>query len=158
MHKRATLADIAKDPDALTGLDIADLRALWALHFPKKPPSPNRGYLIRDLAWYAQAKFNGGFSNETRQLLQQAMNQAAVSRQHPKTAPAKIITPVKDKLMEGSMLIRHWNGRRHEVTVLDSGKRFQYNGKPYKSLSRIAEEITGAHWSGPRFFGLQKLG
>jgi len=49
MHKRATLAEIAKDPDALTGLDIADLRELWALHFPKKPPSPNRGCLIRDL-------------------------------------------------------------------------------------------------------------
>lgn len=156
MHKPATLADIANDPDALNFLEIADLRALWAQHFPKKPPSPHRGCLIRDLAWYAQAKFEGGMSIETRQLLQKAMAEVSVSRQRLET-PTSAPRPVAPTLMEGAMLVRVWNGRRHEVIVKDSGKRFQYNGKTYQSLSRIAEEITGAHWSGPRFFGLQKL-
>lgn len=156
MHKHATLADIASNPDALASLEIADLRALWAQHFPKRPPSPHRGCLIRDLAWYAQAKFEGGMSIETRQLLQKAMAVAAVSRQclGKTPSPKPFVAPT---LMEGAMLVRVWNGRRHEVIVKDSGKRFQYNGKTYQSLSRIAEEITGAHWSGPRFFGLKKL-
>jgi hypothetical protein len=53
----------------------------------------------------------------------------------------------------GTCLVREWQGETHEVTVLESGYRWQ--GETYRSLSRIAREITGAHWSGPRFFGLQ---
>ena len=112
MHKHATLADIANDPDALNSLEIADLRALWAQYFPKKPPSPHRGCLIRDLAWYAQAKFEGGMAIETRQLLQKAMAEVSVSRQLleiPTSAPR----PVAPTLMKGAMLVRVWNGRRH---------------------------------------------
>ncbi|MFZ3585360.1 DUF2924 domain-containing protein [Loktanella sp. DJP18] len=31
---------------------------------------------------------------------------------------------------------------------------FVWRDTRYRSLSAIAREITGAHWSGPRFFGL----
>ena len=48
--------------------------------------------------------------------------------------------------------MREWNGRMHVVDVTDDG--FLFDGKPYRSLSAIARRITGAHWSGPRFFGL----
>ena len=51
----------------------------------------------------------------------------------------------------GSRLIREWRGRTHTVDVLDSG--FRCDGKQYRSLSEIARAITGARWSGPRFFG-----
>ena len=57
----------------------------------------------------------------------------------------------------GATLIRTWRGRKHEVTVLDDGKAFRYRDTEYASLSEIAREITGARWSGPRFFGLKKL-
>jgi hypothetical protein len=53
----------------------------------------------------------------------------------------------------GTRLLREWQGQTFEVTVLDSG--FAYRGTRYESLSRIAREITGARWSGPRFFGLK---
>ncbi len=49
-------------------------------------------------------------------------------------------------------LVREWRGRTHTVVVTEKG--FEYSGKTYLSLSKIAEIITGAHWSGPRFFGL----
>ena len=54
-------------------------------------------------------------------------------------------------LRPGSRLVREWNGRSHHVHVLDNG--FAFKGRVYRSLSAIAREITGAHWSGPRFFG-----
>jgi Protein of unknown function (DUF2924) len=49
-------------------------------------------------------------------------------------------------------LIREWHGRTHTVAVTEDG--FEYVGSTYSSLTQIAEKITGAHWSGPRFFGL----
>ena len=52
----------------------------------------------------------------------------------------------------GARLLREWNGRRHVVDVTERG--FVYEGVSYRSLSAIARRITGAHWSGPRFFGL----
>jgi hypothetical protein len=40
------------------------------------------------------------------------------------------------------------------VLVKEDG--FEYEGKRYRSLTMIAGRITGAHWSGPRFFGLTR--
>lgn len=61
-------------------------------------------------------------------------------------------TPLPVQLKTGTRLLREWNGRSYEVDVIDNG--FIWNNNTYKSLSAIAQEITGAHWSGPRFFGL----
>jgi hypothetical protein len=57
-------------------------------------------------------------------------------------------------LKTGTRLVREWRGRAHTVLVRDDG--FEYEGERYRSLTVIAERITGAHWSGPRFFGLTK--
>lgn len=57
-------------------------------------------------------------------------------------------------LKPGGRLLREWNGVTHVVEVTDSG--FSWNGETWRSLSSIARAITGAHWSGPRFFGLNK--
>jgi hypothetical protein len=54
----------------------------------------------------------------------------------------------------GTTLVRQWRGRTHKVLVCEDG--FEYEGQRYRSLSVIAERITRAHWSGPRFFGLTK--
>jgi DUF2924 family protein len=54
----------------------------------------------------------------------------------------------------GTRLVRHWRGHAHTVLVREDG--FEYEGQHYRSLSVIAQRITGAHWSGPRFFGLTK--
>src|SRR5271165_1953118 len=55
-------------------------------------------------------------------------------------------------LKSGARLVREWRGRTHTVTVTEDG--FEYGGTSYPSLTKIAKKITGAHWSGPRFFGL----
>ena len=53
----------------------------------------------------------------------------------------------------GAVLVRDWDGKSHRVTVLASG--FEYDARPYDSLSQIARIITGTRWNGPRFFGLR---
>ena len=57
-------------------------------------------------------------------------------------------------LKTGATLVRQWRGHTHTILVREEG--FEYEGKRYRSLTVIAERITGAHWSGPRFFGLGK--
>jgi hypothetical protein len=57
-------------------------------------------------------------------------------------------------LKTGARLVRQWRGHAHTVLVIEDG--FEYEGQRYRSLTMIAARITGAHWSGPRFFGLIK--
>ena len=59
-------------------------------------------------------------------------------------------------LTPGTRLIREWNGRTIAVEVLEEG--FLWEERTYRSLSEIARAVTGAHWSGPRFFGLGRRG
>ena len=73
---------------------------------------------------------------------QQASTSAATKRPAAERVP----------LVTGSRLLREWNGRQHFVDVVEDG--FTFDGKSYRSLSAIAKKITGAQWSGPRFFGL----
>lgn len=56
-------------------------------------------------------------------------------------------------LKPGSQLVRHWHDKVYTVTVLDQG--FEFEGQLYSSLTPIARQITGAAWSGPRFFGFK---
>ncbi|WP_448140266.1 DUF2924 domain-containing protein [Sphingopyxis fribergensis] len=67
-----------------------------------------------------------------------------------KQVPAPVM-PIR--LSDGTRLIREWNGRTIEVLVV--GGAFEWEGRTYKSLTKIAHEVTGAHWSGPRFFGMR---
>jgi hypothetical protein len=54
----------------------------------------------------------------------------------------------------GTRLVREWNGRTYEVTVVYGG--FEYDGRRYRSLTAIATAITGTHWNGRAFFGLKE--
>lgn len=100
------------------------------------------------LAYEAQVKAYGGHSTAVRNAFKLAL------RTHQKSSelggrPKPALQP---SLRSGTHLVREWNGRTYQVEVLDDG--FQMDGKRYRSLSAIARKITGAHWSGPRFFGL----
>lgn len=55
-------------------------------------------------------------------------------------------------ILPGTRFVREWNGKTIAVTATEAG--FEWNSENYRSLSEIARKITGAHWSGPRFFGL----
>ena len=90
---------------------------------------------------------------------------AGTSGQRDVAAVAKALRPRKNggaaggprvRLKPGARLMREWNGTTHLVEMHEDGLHWQ--GQVYKSLSAIARQITGAHWSGPRFFGLSKSG
>ena len=96
-------------------------------------------YMHNALAYEIQAKAFGGLPNRVRRQLQAIAAGGNTSR------PSGTMHP-------GARLIREWNGRTHEVEVLTDG--FLWKGKEFRSLSAVAREITGARWSGPRFFAL----
>ncbi|MEO1584245.1 MAG: DUF2924 domain-containing protein [Planctomycetota bacterium] len=139
--------------DALPHLDRSDLVAAWTELGVRGEPPHFKQALVRGIAWYIQSKTRGGLDAETRRLLKSAIRHAPDPQQTKKRRTRRDDV----KLRSGSMLIRTWRGRKHEVLVLDDGKRFRYRETEYASLSEIAREITGARWSGPRFFGLKKL-
>ena len=129
---------------ALEHMDVAGLRAEWRRLYRSTPPKRvSRELLILGVAWKIQERVQGGFSAATKRRL------AALTRslaQDGDIAQARVTRP-----KPGSRLIREWGGRTHSVAV--SEDEFEWNGKTWRSLSAIAREITGAHWSGPRFFG-----
>ncbi|MCB9848488.1 MAG: DUF2924 domain-containing protein [Phycisphaeraceae bacterium] len=144
------------DLNTLADLTPSQLRERWKKLGVRGDPPHFKQALLRDIAWHIQQRTRGGLDAETRRRLR------AATRNAPNPTSARG-DPVKRKRREriplrtGATLVRTWRGRRHEVTVLDDGKRFRYRDAEYASLSEIAREITGARWSGPRFFGLKKL-
>jgi predicted phage terminase large subunit-like protein len=100
--------------------------------------------MIRAIAYRLQEIAHGGASKATLRRL----TTLAVEFETGGT----IAPPPSPKIKPGSRLVREWHGRTHTVTVTDDG--FEFQGKSYRSLTKIAHDITGAKWSGPRFFGL----
>ncbi|CAK0755583.1 hypothetical protein WCLP8_2650002 [uncultured Gammaproteobacteria bacterium] len=100
-------------------------------------------YRIQELAY-------GGLSPATTARLEAI---ASVERYIDREMAKKRI---QDRPVAGTRLIREWQGTDHAVTVLEDG--FEYLGRPYKSLSAVANAITGTRWSGPLFFGLRAQG
>ncbi|MEO1718387.1 MAG: DUF2924 domain-containing protein [Planctomycetota bacterium] len=141
------------DLDSLPQLARSDLIAAWTEFGIRGEPPHFKQALVRGIAWHTQTKSHGGLDAETRRLLKAAIRHA------PDPQQTKTRRTRRDdvQLRSGSTLIRTWRGRKHEVVVLDEGKRFRYRETEYASLSEIAREITGARWSGPRFFGLKRL-
>ena len=127
----------------LEAMDRVSLLDAWSGTFGHSAPKGlSQGMMRRFLAHELQTRRHGDLSRKAKAALKREDN-----------APTKPITPT---LQPGSRLLREWNGVTHVVDVTDKG--FLWRGKNWRSLSAIAREITGAHWSGPRFFGLAKAG
>ena len=84
--------------------------------------------------------------------LSSAVRRALKAEAKPDTAMIK--APLSSTLPKGTQLVREWNGRIYRVNVTSDG--FEMGGQSFSSLSAVAKRITGAEWSGPRFFGLKK--
>ena len=112
---------------------------------PARRKGLSRDLLIRALAHELQERAAGGASRAMRRRLQTLAGEFEKKSAsfHPGIVPKT-----------GTTLVRQW--RRHTHTVLVREDGFEYEGQHYRSLTVIAERITGAHWSGPRFFGLTK--
>ncbi len=120
----------------LARLPRAELGERWQAEFGHPPPPRvHRSLLAGALAWQVQMRAQSFW---TPAKIRKMLNQAS---------GGKLIT------QPGTHLLREWQGRLYQVTVLPSG--FEYEGRIYSSLTAIAHEITGTSWSGPRFFGMK---
>jgi hypothetical protein len=125
------------------------LKARWRELFDTEPPPYNRRFLESRLAYRIQELAYGGLSEATLDRLRALGEQLAKG--------GKIARVRSDrKPIRGTRLIREWQGVEHCVTVRDAD--FEYQGRPYKSLSSIARTITGTRWNGWVFFGLKSQG
>jgi len=155
------------DFEAIKGLSVAELRRLWQERAGRQSkgqePPCVRTLLVRDLAWWAQQGGRRGLDSETQSLLNAVVRQAGDRALEPKEGRASGKRKSKTKkpqLQAGVTLVRKWRGKTYKVRVIKDGKgrkRYEFAGEEYRSLTTIAQEITGAHWSGPRFFGLNRV-
>lgn len=134
------------DLTRLEGLYRSALAQEWQTLFGQPPPPKMSQLLLRRfLAHELQIRCKGGLPPALSAELARLV--AAVDQRGRVPPPAR-------KPKAGARFLREWNGVTHVVDVTDEG--FVWNGHPYRSLTAIARAITGAHWSGPRFFGLIK--
>ena len=175
-------SDVDQEVAAIGDLSREQLVELWKKAYGHPPPKGIRQeLLVRSATWHLQVKRLGGLSPNTRRLLNAAMAEvASVDRKRPVSGAGRghatrtVVSsgdeetsynlPVpcdvrptpsqrrRTTLLPGARLVRDWNGTTHVIDVIEEGFVFQAN--VHKSLTAIAHQITGAHWSGPRFFGL----
>jgi hypothetical protein len=141
--KETVLSQLA----ALKGAPADVLKARWRELFDTEPPAYNRRFLESRLAYRIQELAYGGLRRETLERLK-AMAKQYATRHLAERKARPALRPVA-----GTRLIREWQGIDHCVTV--RGEDFEYLGRPYKSLSSVAREITGTRWNGWVFFGLK---
>lgn len=132
---------------ALKTTSTPDLKAQWRDLFDSEPPPFNRRYLESRLAYRIQELAYGGLKSEAVKRLE-ALGEQLDGGDRRKSRIRADLTPIV-----GTRLIREWQGVEHLVTVTADG--FDWQGRPYKSLSAIARAITGTRWNGWVFFGLK---
>jgi hypothetical protein len=148
-RRRLTMATpdtgaIERELDRIRSLDIAELRNEWQRLNHGAPPKLSRELFALALSYQLQEGEQGGLSKSTRRKLQAMTKSLQVT--------GRIGPSAGLSLKPGARLVREWHGHTHTVTVTEDG--FDHEGTSYRSLTTIAKKITGAHWSGPRFFGL----
>jgi hypothetical protein len=137
---------VADEIARVAAMPLPALRDEWRRLFRSSPPDSSADLLARAISWEVQQRRHGGLSVMVqRELARLAQSADRKPKTSGSTAPA---------LKAGTRLIRDWGGRRHVVVV--DGDGFVYRDRRYRSLTQIARDITGAGWSGPRFFGLIK--
>jgi Protein of unknown function (DUF2924) len=145
MEKRAI--DVAKALARLSELTIFELRGEWRrLHRMPPPMRLSRDLLVRGITYKLQERAYGGLSIATARKLERA-SAGPLGRGAVKPAPPIALRP-------GTRLVREWHGVTHTALIHADG--IEWRGQRYRSLSVVARKITGARWSGPRFFGLRR--
>jgi hypothetical protein len=148
MAKASPSRHVTHDPiEVVANLGRDQLIDRWMNAYKCQPPKGiSRTLLERSAAYQAQTKVHGGLNVTTRRTLRTMLAAGKTSQ------PTKPVSDAKPRLEPGMRLVREWNGRTYSVDVIEGG--FVWDGKVHRSLSVIARKITGARWSGPRFFGL----
>lgn len=144
---------VLKQVAELERLDRKDLVERWRSLFGGEPPAYSKDMLVRRLAHRIQELAYGGLSEATRDRLRSLAPEDRLETASGEARKMERRRRIDGIPVPGTLIIREWGGRRHEVTVLPTG--FEYGGRSYRSLSAIAAAITGTHWNGPLFFGLR---
>ncbi|MGI4876321.1 MAG: DUF2924 domain-containing protein [Janthinobacterium lividum] len=135
-------AALELDLAALAAMSAPQLRAEWRRVLRTVPPPVSLDILQRGIAYRLQEKVHGGLATtagrELDRMIARRVNTGA--------------TKNEVRLKPGARLVRTWQGKTYSVLVADNG--FILHDRQFASLSQVAQAITGAHWSGPRFFGL----
>ena len=149
MKATPTCLQVEAEIGILPRVSRPELVDRWRKLYGTAPPKGlSRRLLVLAIAYRMQAKRYGGLTPAVQRRLGGNDGGGATSKRREPKAPVK--------LAFGTRLIREWNGITHVVDVADG--HFVWNGARYRSLSAVARAITGARWSGPRFFGLTSEG
>ena len=135
---------------ALKTMPIGELKQQWRDLFDREPPVFNRRYLESRLGYRIQELAYGGLDPQIVARLEALGEELSKARRSGKRRGDP------HRPVAGTRLIREWQGVEHCVTVRDDD--YEYQGRPYKSLSAVARAITGTRWNGLVFFGLKKQG
>lgn len=142
------MVGVAGQLDTLAAMSQAQLRAEWRCWHKGQlmPAGLGRDLATRAIAWAMQEKVHGGLTPAVMRQLR------SLAKELEETGDIEIGKGLS--LKPGTKLTREWHGQIYHVLVLEEG--FQFQDRHYRSLTPIAREITGVHWSGPRFFGLKE--
>ncbi len=142
-----TLDPIPARLAALKTTPTSDLKRQWRDLFETEPPPFNRRYLESRLAYRIQELVYGGLKPETIRRLER-LGEELDGGDRKKSRIRADLKPIT-----GTRLIREWQGVEQLVTATQDG--FDWQGRPYQSLSAIARAVTGTRWNGWVFFGLK---
>ena len=177
------ITKLDRELEQLKAMSRGELVERWQAAYGCPPPAgARRNLLMYAAGWNVQVKRRDGFSRDTRRMLRREIERIRRERRTGLDAPtddkldsirspnmradggvaatadnhdplsAALPSVERRKLVPGARLLRDWNGRTHVIDVVENG--YLYDETIYRSLSAIARRITGAHWSGPRFFDL----
>jgi DUF2924 family protein len=141
------MSAVEDEISSLEHLPSHELKIAWRRLYRGEPPRcRSRDLMIRALAYRMQERAYGGLAPAAKRKLRGLVVEI-------ESKGVQVFDP-GIALKPGARPGREWCGRTHTVIVLEDG--FEYNGERHPSLTKIAARITGAHWSGPRFFGIGK--
>jgi hypothetical protein len=156
--------NIAREVAAMGRMTATELRAKHAEVFGEPTKSGNKEYLVKRIVWRMQANAEGVLSERARLRAEELANDAALRTTAPKMRPTRAAAETVKKAitfdhdarlpMPGAILRRQYKDRELVVRVLPNG--FECDGTIYRTLSAVAKAVTGAHWNGYHFFGLER--
>lgn len=163
--------NVGKMVSELQRMTVTELRRKHAEVFGEPTRSHHKDYLVRRIAWRMQANAEGGLPERARRRALEIADDADLRTRAPgpgrppsaavaaasraEGVTRRLEVPADERLpMPGALLTREYKGRTIRVRVLSGG--FDYEGTIYRSLSAVAQAVTGAHWNGYLFFGIEK--
>lgn len=163
------MLNVGQKVSELRRMTVGELRREYAEVFGEQTRSHHKDHLVRRITWRIQANAEGGLPERARRRALEIatdsdlrMRAPGPARASAAAAPASRGTVITKRLdvppderlpMPGALLTRVYRGRTINVRVLPNG--FDYEGTVYRSLSAVAQAVTGAHWNGYLFFGIQ---